>query len=120
MKKSNINYSHFEFKLLKWHQLPVNTHTYTHTHTHTCQPQVKNLGTFTAKFLVINAETVIRRCSVKKVFLKISQISQENHCGRLSFLIKLKKRLWHRCFSVNFAKFLRTPFFREHLRWLLL
>ena len=22
----------------------------------------------------------------------------------------LKKRLWHRCFSVNFAKFLRTPF----------
>ena len=23
----------------------------------------------------------------------------------------LKKRLWHRCFPVNFAKFLRTPFF---------
>ena len=30
----------------------------------------------------------------------------------------LKKRLWHRCFPVNFAKFLRTPFFTEHLRWL--
>ena len=33
---------------------------------------------------------------------------------RVSFLIKLqafiKKRLWHRYFSVNFAKFLRTPF----------
>ena len=28
----------------------------------------------------------------------------------------LKKRLWHRCFPVNFAKFLRTPFFTEHLR----
>ena len=27
--------------------------------------------------------------------------------------ILLKKRLWHRCFSVNFAKFLRTPFFIE-------
>ena len=26
-----------------------------------------------------------------------------------------KKRLWHRCFPVNFAKFLRTPFFKEHL-----
>ena len=24
------------------------------------------------------------------------------------------------CFPVNFAKFLRTPFFTEHLRWLLL
>ena len=32
----------------------------------------------------------------------------------------LKKRLWHRCFPVNFAKFLRTPFLTEHLRWLLL
>ena len=27
----------------------------------------------------------------------------------------LKKNLWHRCFPVNFAKFLRTPFFTEHI-----
>ena len=26
----------------------------------------------------------------------------------------LKKRLWHRCFPVNFTKFLRTPFHTEH------
>ena len=32
----------------------------------------------------------------------------------------LEKRLWHRCFPVNFAKFLRTPFFTEHLWQLLL
>ena len=31
-----------------------------------------------------------------------------------------KKRLWHRCFPVNFAKILGTPFFIEHLQWLLL
>ena len=31
-----------------------------------------------------------------------------------------KKRLWHLCFPVNFARFLRTPFLTEHLRWLLL
>ena len=31
-----------------------------------------------------------------------------------------KKRLWQSCFPVNFAKFLRTPFFIEHLWWLLL
>ena len=31
----------------------------------------------------------------------------------------LKKSLWHRCFAVNFAKFLRTPFFTEHRRLLL-
>ena len=32
----------------------------------------------------------------------------------------LKKRLWRRCFPVNFAKFLRTTFLLEHLQWLLL
>ena len=40
------------------------------------------------------------------------------------FLLKYerpeKKRLWHRCFPVNFAKFPGTPFFTEHLWWLLL
>ena len=25
----------------------------------------------------------------------------------------LKKRLWHRCFAVNFAKFLRIPFLQN-------
>ena len=32
----------------------------------------------------------------------------------------IKKRLQHRCFPVNIAKFLRTAFFIEHLRWLLI
>ena len=31
-----------------------------------------------------------RKCSVKKVFLEILQNSQENICGRVSFLIKLQ------------------------------
>ena len=35
------------------------------------------------------AEAVVRRCSVEKVFLEISQNSQENTCARVSFLIKL-------------------------------
>ena len=67
-----------------------------------------------------------QRCSIKQVFLEISQNSQENICTRASFLIKLqvcnfiRKRLWHRCFPVNFVRFLRTPFFIEHLWWLLI
>ena len=32
----------------------------------------------------------------------------------------LKKRLWHRCFPVNFVKLLRTLFFIEDCLWLLL
>ena len=39
-------------------------------------------------------------------------------CLRLATLIK--KRPWHRCIPVSFAKFLRTPFLTEQLRWLLL
>ena len=50
---------------------------------------------------------------------------------RVSFVIKLKvwdlrhatllkRRPWHRCFPVNFAKFLRASFIIEHIRWLLL
>ena len=31
-----------------------------------------------------------------------------------------KKRVCHRSFPVNFVKFLRTPFLKEHLWWLLL
>ena len=31
-----------------------------------------------------------------------------------------KERLQRKCFLVKFAKFLRTPFFIEHLQWLLL
>ena len=42
-------------------------------------------------------------------------------CQSLIFnKVLLKMRLWHRCFPMNFVKFLRTPFFIEHLWWLLL
>ena len=47
----------------------------------------------------------------ENLFLDILQNSQENTYARVSFLITLlKKRLWHGCFPVNFAKFLGTLF----------
>ena len=66
--------------------------------------------------VLILLEAVVQRCSVKKVFLEILQNSQKNTCVKVSFLI----RLWHRCFPVNSAKFQRTSFLADHLRWLLL
>ena len=36
-----------------------------------------------------------------------------NKVAGLRLVTLLKKRLWHRCFSVNFAKFLRTPFLQN-------
>ena len=61
------------------------------------------------------SEAVGQSYSLKKGFLKIPQNSQENTCVRVSLLIKLKA-LGRR----NLAKFLKTPFLTEHLRWLLL
>ena len=61
-----------------------------------------------------------QRCSVKKMFLEISQNSQENTCTRVWWFqgngdLQLKKRLWDRCFPVKLVKFLGT-FFSEHIR----
>ena len=53
------------------------------------------------------------------MFLNISQISPENAFTRVSFLIKLQA-LRHKCFSVKFAKFLRTIFLQNTSKLLLL
>ena len=71
----------------------------------------------------ITSEAVSRRCSVEKVFLKISQILQENTCARVSFSIKLQSSglpLYQKrdsgtgvflCILLNFQErfFYRTP-----------
>ena len=69
------------------------------------------------------------RCSIKKGVLKnFSKFTGNNLCHGL-FLNKIagirpltlsKKRPWHMCFPMNLAKFLRTPFYIEHLCYLLL
>ena len=70
--------------------------------------------------------TICRRFS-RKLFLKILEYSQENTCvggifnsvAGLKTCNFIKKRLQHRHFPVNIAKFSRTAFFIEHLQWLL-
>ena len=52
-----------------------------------------------------------------ELFLKVLQISQENTCVRVFFLIK--KMFLHRCFPVNFAIFFRTHFLQNNSEWLL-
>ena len=60
------------------------------------------------------------RSSLKKLFIKVLQYSQEYICVGVYFLIKLltlltnfiKKRLQHRCIPVHIAKFLRNLFWR--------
>ena len=64
----------------------------------------------------------------KDVLRNFEKFTGKHLCQRLFFnkvaglgpATLLKNSLWHRCFPGNFAKFPRTPFFTEHLRWLLL
>ena len=53
-------------------------------------------------------EAVVQRCSVKKVFLEISQKSQENNCARISFLIKLQALA--QVFSSEFCEISKNTF----------
>ena len=53
-----------------------------------------------------------RRCSIKKDVLEnFAKFTRKRLCQSLFF--NKKKRLWHRCFPVNLAKFLRTPFLQN-------
>ena len=71
-------------------------------------------------------EVVVWRCSIEKVFLEISQNSQENTCARASFLIKLQAlalalaETLAQAFSCEVCEISENTFFTEHLWWLLL
>ena len=65
-----------------------------------------------------------QRCSVRKGVLRNFAKFTGKHLCQVLFYNKvagpepatlLKKKLWHRCFPMNFAKFLRTPFHRTPL-----
>ena len=57
----------------------------------------------------------------KSVFRNFAKFTGKHLCPSLFFnkvaglrpATLLKKRLWHRCFPVNFVKFLRTPFLQN-------
>ena len=79
------------------------------------------METLKIALLGLNSEAVTRRCSVKKVFLKISQNSQENTCARVSFFVKLqasglqldKKVTQAQVFSCEFCETSRIHFFNR-------
>ena len=72
-----------------------------------------------------------QRCSIKRGVLNFfSKFTGKYVCQSLFFNKAaglrlqpcnfIKKRLWHRCFPVNFVKFLRTPFLQNTFERLLL
>ena len=73
------------------------------------------------------SKAVVQRCSARiGVLRNFAKFTGKHLCQSLFFNIVagrlqlyFQKRLWHRCFPVNFATFLRTPILTEHLWWLL-
>ena len=64
---------------------------------------------------VILTEAVVRRCSVKKDVLRnFAKFTGKRLCQSLFFnKVGVEKRHLHRCFPVNFPKFLRTPLLKN-------
>ena len=67
----------------------------------------------------IGSEAATRGVPCKKMFLEISQSSQENTCARVSFLIKLqacnfiKKETLAQVFSCEFCEVSKKPFLQN-------
>ena len=61
------------------------------------------------------------RSSLSQMFFQIDVLKNfANFTGKHQCWSLACNFIKNRCFPVKFAKFLRTPFFTEHLRWLLL
>ena len=61
------------------------------------------------------AKHTLKMLLCSKIFNACLDIS-EAATGGVPWKKVLKKRLWQRCFPVNFAKFLKNTFFTDHLR----
>ena len=115
-----------KFKLLRTFQVYFFVKdTYAHQWPFLCVK--KNSKHFYVPFYRKSSSKFISRSSRPEVFCKKSilrnfakftgkQLCQSlffNNVAGLRLATSLKKRLWRRCFPVNFVKFLRTPFFHR-------
>ena len=65
---------------------------------------------------------VFCRKGVLRNFAKFTgkHLRQNLFLNKIAGLRTSKKRLCRRCFPVDFAKYIRAPYFTGHLQWLLL
>ena len=85
---------------------------------------IEKLGVLNCwRYKGLNSRSSHEKCSIKKVFLKISPNSQENTCARVSYLIKLqastcnfiKNEIRAQVFSCEFFQIFKNTYFTEHL-----
>ena len=79
--------------------------------------RVEYFSTSGKQFIPPFEEAVAGRCSLKFRKIHRKALGPEsvlfNKVAGLRPVTLFKKRLWHRCFPVNFAKFKRTLFFHS-------
>ena len=79
----------------------------------------------TSQLSIIKWKGIMNRSSIKMPFLKISKYSHNSNCVGVCFYIKVQafstetllKRLQHRCFPMNIAKFLRATILKNICEW---
>ena len=105
--------------LIKWTKIMAN---FVHARVLLFLWDIRSFLTYMTPYLQIGKRQPSKKLSKKRCFLK-SENSQKYACVGVSFLIKsilLNKRLRHRCFPMNFGKFLRTPILKNICERLLL
>ena len=88
--------------------------------------KIRKISTFSlvtkrVKLLSLQTEAFIQRSSVKKVLKNFEKFTGKYLCQSLFFnkvaelrpATSLKRRLWNRCFPVNFVKILRLLFLQN-------
>ena len=73
--------------------------------------QICSIKKIVVSILITVMRSSHQTCSVTKGVLRNFAKFTGKHLCQVSFL---RKRSWHRCFPVNFTKFLRTLFYRTH------
>ena len=112
--KYQIQFQHLQFQCLLWFHVCFKFLMYIKYSVLSCKLVISFLA---FPIFILSgkkkSEAATKGALQEKVFLELLQNSQESPATLL------KKRLWHRCFPVNFVKFLRRPFL-QNTSWRLL
>ena len=100
--QNSFNVRHFQKIAIKY---PVKMGVETIS---SCAPQLWNLVAAEVKQSPSRSSSTHQGCSIKNSVLKILQNSQQNTSACLRPATLLKKRLWRRCFSVNFCEIFKN------------
>ena len=97
--------------ILRWYSVLSSVHDLLHIFSRSKTSQKQSPGGLLWKRCSYRFRKITQHLCYSLIFNKVADLRSAT---------LLRKKLWHRCFPVNFAKFTKMPFLRKHLWWLLL